>query len=61
MWSSSSSVDKSLGKAKNQVSQHDIAQSLINAVEQLNHEVKRIAHDVERLRRDVQVSRRRTF
>ena len=38
-----------------------VAQSLINAVDQLNREVKRISQDVERLRRDAAVMRRRSL
>lgn len=61
MWQSSTGAEKFLNKARQQLSQHDIAQSLINAVDQLNREVKRISQDVERLRRDAAVMRRRSL
>jgi len=47
-----------LQKAKLQLSQIDINDSLLKAVAELTREVKRLDDDVRRVRRDVQVSRR---
>jgi len=53
-----SSAEALLQKAKLQLSQIDINDSLLKAVAELTREVKRLDDDVRRVRRDVQVSRR---
>ncbi|HWS06665.1 MAG TPA: hypothetical protein VN362_02455 [Xanthobacteraceae bacterium] len=61
MWQSLSGAERFLQKAKQQVSQHDINESLNKAIDELGREVKRLADEVRRVRRDIQVSRRRSF
>jgi len=58
MWQSSSRAEIFLRKAKQQASQHDIIQNLIQAIDELTREVKRIENDVRRVQREVQVARR---
>jgi len=53
-----SSAEVFLRNAKQQISQTDINNSLLQAVAELAHEVKRLDDEVRRARRDVQVSRR---
>ena len=45
-------------KAKQQLSQRDINDSLMKAIGELTREVKRLEDEIRRARRDVQVSRR---
>ena len=52
-----SSAKTLLQKAKLQLSQIDINDSLLKAVAELTREVKRLDDDVRRVRRVVQVSR----
>ncbi len=47
-----------LQKAKQQLSQRDINDSLMKAIGELTREVKRLEDEIRRARRDVQVSRR---
>jgi molecular chaperone GrpE (heat shock protein) len=61
MWQSPSGAERFLQKAKQQVSQQDINESLNRAIDELGREVKRLADEVRRVRRDFQVSRRRSF
>jgi cell division protein FtsB len=61
MWQSPSGAERFLQKAKQQVSQQDINDSLNRAIDELSQEVKRLADEVRRVRRDIQVSRRRSF
>jgi len=61
MWQSPSGAGRFLQKAKQQVSQHDINESLNRAIDELGREVKRLADEVRRIRRDIQVSRQRSF
>ena len=58
MWQSTSKAETLLRKAKQQASQHDIIQNLIQAIDELTREVKRIDNEVRRVRRDVEVRRR---
>jgi cell division protein FtsB len=61
MWQSPSGAERFLQKAKQQVSQQDINESLNRAIDELGREVKRLADEVRRVRRDIQVSRQRSF
>jgi molecular chaperone GrpE (heat shock protein) len=61
MWQSPSGAERFLQKAKHQISQQDINESLNRAIDELGREVKRLADEVRRVRRDFQVSRRRSF
>jgi cell division protein FtsB len=61
MWQSPSGAQRFLQKAKQQISQQDINESLSRAIDELGQEVKRLADEVRRVRRDIQVSRRRSF
>jgi hypothetical protein len=61
MWQSPSGAERFLQKAKQQISQQDINESLYRAIDELGQEVKRLADEVRRVRRDIQVSRRRSF
>jgi molecular chaperone GrpE (heat shock protein) len=61
MWQSPSGTQRFLHKAKQQVSQQDVNESLNRAIDELGREVKRLADEVRRVRRDIQVSRRRSF
>jgi molecular chaperone GrpE (heat shock protein) len=61
MWQSPSGAERFLHKAKQQISQQDINESLSRAIDELGQEVKRLADEVRRVRRDIQVSRRRSF
>jgi molecular chaperone GrpE (heat shock protein) len=61
MWQSPSGAERFLQKAKQQISQQDINESLSRAIDELGQEVKRLADEVRRVRRDIQVSRRRSF
>ena len=47
-----------LQKAKQQLSQRDINDSLMKAIGELPREVKRLEDEIRRARRDVQISRR---
>jgi phage host-nuclease inhibitor protein Gam len=47
-----------LQKAKQQLSQRDINDSLMKAIGELTREVKRLEDEIRRARRDVQISRR---
>lgn len=58
MRQSQSSIEYFLREAKQQVSQRDVNESLIRAINELIREVKRIDDTVQRARRDIQVSRR---
>jgi hypothetical protein len=58
MWQSGSGVEIFLRKAKQQMSQNDINESLIKAIDELTREVKRLDNAVQRARRDSRVSRR---
>jgi hypothetical protein len=58
MWQSRSGVEGFLRKAKQQLSQHDVNESLIRAIDELTREIKRIDDAVQRVRRDIRVSRR---
>ncbi len=44
--------------AREQVSQRDIIESLLNAVTELTGEIKRLDREIHRVRREVQMSRR---
>ena len=46
-----------LQKAKQQLSQRDINDSLMKAIGELTREVKRLEDEIRRARRDVQISR----
>jgi hypothetical protein len=58
MWQSRSGVEGFLRKAKQQLSQHDVNESLIRAIDELTREIKRIDDAVQRVRRDIRVNRR---
>jgi len=58
MRQSQSTIEHFLREAKQQVSQRDINDSLIRAINELIREVKRIDDSVQRTRRDIRVSRR---
>lgn len=58
MRQSQSSIEYFLREAKQQVSQRDVNESLIRAINELIREVKRIDDTVQRARRDIRVSRR---
>jgi hypothetical protein len=58
MWQSRSGIELFLREAKQQVSQRDINESLIRAIDQLAREVKRVDEAIQRTRRDIRVSRR---
>lgn len=58
MRQSQSTIERFVREAKQQVSQRDINESLIRAINELVREVKRIDDTVQRARRDIQVSRR---
>jgi site-specific DNA-adenine methylase len=58
MWQSRSGVEIFLRKAKQHMSQNDINESLIKAIDELTREVKRLDNAVQRARRDSRVSRR---
>jgi hypothetical protein len=59
MWQSTSSkADTFLRKAKQHVSQYDIVENLVLAVDELSREVKRLDNELRRVRRDAQVKRR---
>ncbi len=58
MRQSQSTIERFVREAKQQVSQRDINESLIRAINELIREVKRIDDTVQRARRDIQVSRR---
>ncbi len=47
-----------LTNARQQTSQRDINQSLLNALSELTKQMKQLEDDVRRVRRDVQMSRR---
>jgi adenylosuccinate lyase len=48
-----SSVENFLRNAREQVSQRDVASSLLKAMDELTREVKRLDDDVRRMRREV--------
>jgi hypothetical protein len=58
MWQSSSKAEVFVRRAKQQASQYDIVESLIQAVDELTREVKRLDNEVRRIRRETQVKRR---
>jgi hypothetical protein len=58
MWHSTSKAEAFLRKAKEKVSQYDIIENLVQAVDELSRDVKRIDDEVQRMRRDVQARRR---
>ncbi|HEX3937563.1 MAG TPA: hypothetical protein VHX43_08660 [Xanthobacteraceae bacterium] len=58
MRQSQSTIEYFLREAKQQVSQRDVNESLIRAINELIREVKRIDDTVQRARRDIQISRR---
>jgi hypothetical protein len=58
MRQSQSTIELFLREAKQQVSQRDINESLIRAIDELIREVRRIDDAVQRARRDIRVSRR---
>jgi hypothetical protein len=58
MRQSQSTIELFLREAKQQVSQRDVNESLIRAINELIREVKRIDDAVERARRDIRVARR---
>jgi len=53
-----SSAETYVHKAKQQLSQIDINDSLLKAIGELMREVKRLDDEIRRVRRDVQMSRR---
>ncbi|HTZ01177.1 MAG TPA: hypothetical protein VMC05_02505 [Xanthobacteraceae bacterium] len=58
MRQTQSTIEHFLREAKQQVSQRDVNDSLIRAINELIREVKRIDDSVQRARRDIRVSRR---
>jgi hypothetical protein len=58
MWQPATKAEAFLRKAKQQSSQYDIIQNLIQAVDELSREIKRIDSDMRKVRRDVQTHRR---
>jgi glutamine synthetase len=58
MWQASSRAEGFLRKAKQQSSQYDIIQNLIQALDELTREVKRLDNEVHRIQREVQFRRR---
>jgi len=58
MWQSRLGVEHFLGEAKRQVSQRDINESLVRAIDELTREIKRIEDAVQRARREIRLSRR---
>jgi hypothetical protein len=58
MRQSQSTIEHFLREAKEQVSQRDVNDSLIRAINELIREVKRIDDAVQRTRRDIRVARR---
>ena len=58
MRQSQSTIEHFIREAKQQVSQRDINDSLIRAINELIREVKRIDDAVQRARRDIRVSSR---
>jgi len=56
-----SNADKYLDEAKEQLLPHDIFDSLLNAVDELNREVKRMVRDVHHIRRQIIQNNRRPF
>jgi hypothetical protein len=58
MRQSQSTVEHFLREAKEQLSQRDVNDSLIRAINELIREVKRIDDAVHRARRDIRVGRR---
>jgi len=58
MRQSQSTIEFFLREAKQQVSQRDINESLIRAINELIREVKRMDDAIQRARRDIRVSRR---
>ncbi len=58
MWQSRAGVERFVSEAKRQVSQRDINESIIRALDELTREIKRIDDAVQRVRRDIRVARR---
>jgi hypothetical protein len=58
MWQSREGVERFVSEAKRQVSQRDINESIIRALDELTREIKRIDDAVQRVRRDIRVARR---
>ncbi len=58
MWQSRAGIEHFLSEAKRQVSQRDINESLIRAIDELTREVKRLEDAVQRTWRDIRVARR---
>lgn len=58
MRQSQSTIELFLREAKQQVSQRDINDSLIRAINELIREVRRIDDAVQRARRDIRIGRR---
>jgi hypothetical protein len=54
MWQSPSKAETYLRKAKEQASQYDIVQSLIQAVDELSREIARVESEMRRVRREAQ-------
>jgi prefoldin subunit 5 len=54
MWQSTSKAETFLRKAKEQASQYDIIQNLIQAVDELSREIARVDSEMRRVRREVQ-------
>lgn len=61
MWQSPTNAKKFINQAKVQVSHHDILESLIRAVDELNREVQRVSEEVRRFRREMNGYRRRAL
>jgi len=57
MWQTPSKAEIFIRKAKDQASQYDIVQSLIQAVDELSREIRRIESEVRRARRDARAKR----
>ena len=53
-----SSTETFLRNAKQQLSQTDINQSLIRAINELLHEVKDMENEMHRIKRSIQIARR---
>jgi len=51
-------VESIVRKAREQITQRDINDSLLNAIAELTREIKRLDSDLHRVRREVQMSRR---
>jgi predicted nucleic acid-binding protein len=52
------SAESYLAKAKQQLTQRDINESLIRAIDEIIIELKHVSEEVRRVRRDAQMARR---